>query len=259
MMRQCVVRDVQGTRALHGVGGTVDIGGSHFEGNLDGAIAAAAGSQVRIEHSFLVRNAAAEGGAISVVGTATKVVVVGTRIALNVASARGGGLHVAAGLLVLDNRTVLEGNRAPEVGRRGCNPMWWRLQPVLGFRNMCPSCSPTGPAYTPHVSQGATMQLSGGATSYVLPAPAGRWVNTTNPNPNPNPNTNPNPNPNPNPNQGALRRTMRHTLLCEARGLAFVRDHLVVAEYDSRGCSASRRASTRLLCFTLSGELRQVL
>ena len=59
--------------------------------------------------------------------------------------------------------------------------------------------------------------------------------------------------------EGALRRTMRHTLLREARGLAFVRDHLVVAEYDSRAASAHVRASSRLLCFTLSGELRQVL
>ena len=56
-----------------------------------------------------------------------------------------------------------------------------------------------------------------------------------------------------------LRRTMRHTLLREARGLAFVRDHLVVAEYDSRAAFAHVRASSRLLCFTLSGELRQVL
>ena len=59
--------------------------------------------------------------------------------------------------------------------------------------------------------------------------------------------------------EGVLRRTMRHTLLGEARGLAFMRDHLVVAEYDSRAASAHVRASSRLLCFTLSGELRQVL
>ena len=59
--------------------------------------------------------------------------------------------------------------------------------------------------------------------------------------------------------EGVLRRTMRHTLLGEARGLAFVRDHLVVAEYDSRAAFAHVRASSRLLCFTLSGELRQVL
>ena len=132
---------MQGTRALHaiGIGGTVEVGGSTFEDNSGGAVVAAAGSQVHISHSVLVRNTAAEGGAISVAGAATTLHLVGTRIALNVATARGGGLHVAGGVVTLDNRTVLEDNRAPE---------------------------------------GHTMQLLGGATSYFLPAPAGRWVNT---------------------------------------------------------------------------------
>jgi hypothetical protein len=42
-----------------------------------------------------------------------------------------------------------------------------------------------------------------------------------------------------------------------------VRDHLVVAErpsrYDSRASLSHVRASSRLLCFTPAGELRQVL
>ena len=117
----------------------MEVGGSRFEDNLGGAVMATAGSQVHISHSVLVRNTAAEGGAISVAGAATTLHLVGTRIALNAATARGGGLHVAGGVVTLDNRTVLEDNRAPE---------------------------------------GHTMQLLGGATSYFLPAPAGRWVNT---------------------------------------------------------------------------------
>ena len=92
-----------------------------------------------IAHSALERNEAEEGGAISVSGGNTTVHLVGTRVALNVATTRGGGLHVTGGVVALSNRTVLEDNSAPE---------------------------------------GHTMQLLGGATSYYLPAPAGRWVNT---------------------------------------------------------------------------------
>ena len=62
---------------------------------------------------------------------------------------------------------------------------------------------------------------------------------------------------------GSLVRTIAHPLLREGRGLAFVRDHLVVAEYDSRGefsgAGASTKPPTRLLCFAASGELRQVI
>jgi len=55
---------------------------------------------------------------------------------------------------------------------------------------------------------------------------------------------------------GVLLRSITHPLLREARGLAFVNEHLVATEYDTReGCSGS----TRLLCFTLAGELRQVV
>ena len=115
------------------------VGGSRFEGNLGGAVVAAAGSHVLIAHSALERNEAEEGGAISVSGGNTTVHLVGTRVALNVATTRGGGLHVTGGVVALSNRTVLEDNSAPE---------------------------------------GHTMQLLGGATSYYLPAPAGRWVNT---------------------------------------------------------------------------------
>ena len=57
---------------------------------------------------------------------------------------------------------------------------------------------------------------------------------------------------------GAFVKRIAHPLLREARGLAFVRDHLVVTEYDSRAFSSGRSA-TRLLCFTPCGELRQVL
>ena len=115
VMRQCAVRGVQGTRALHaiGIGGTVEVGGSTFEDNLGGAVVVAAG-KVRIAHSVLVRNTAAEGGAISVTGAATTLHLVGTRIVLNVATGSGGGLHVAGGVVTLDNRTVLEDNSAPE-------------------------------------------------------------------------------------------------------------------------------------------------
>ena len=106
---------------------------------MGGAVVAAAGSHVLIAHSALERNEAEEGGAISVSGGNTTVHLVGTRVALNVATTRGGGLHVTGGVVALSNRTVLEDNSAPE---------------------------------------GHTMQLLGGATSYYLPAPAGRWVNT---------------------------------------------------------------------------------
>ena len=110
------MRGVRGTRALQAIGngGTVEVGGSRFENNLGGAVVAAAGSQVHISHSVLERNTAAEGGAISVAGAATTLHLVGTRIALNVATGRGGGLHVAGGVVTLDNRTVLEDNSAPE-------------------------------------------------------------------------------------------------------------------------------------------------
>ena len=56
--------------------------------------------------------------------------------------------------------------------------------------------------------------------------------------------------------EGVLLRSIAHPLLREARGLAFVNEHLVATEYDTR--EGSRR-STRLLCFTLAGELRQVV
>ena len=58
---------------------------------------------------------------------------------------------------------------------------------------------------------------------------------------------------------GSLLRRITHPLLREARGFAFVRDHLVVTEYDTRAGEDSTRARTQLLCFTLSGELRQVV
>jgi hypothetical protein len=106
---------------------------------LGGAVVAAAGSHVLIAHSVLERNEAEEGGALSVSGGNTTVRLVGTRVALNVATTRGGGLHVTGGVVALSNLTVFEDNSAPE---------------------------------------GHTMQLLGGATSYSLPAPAGRWVNT---------------------------------------------------------------------------------
>ena len=115
-LTRCVVRGIQGTRALQAIGngGTVEVGGSRFEANLGGAVVAAAGSRVHISHSVLERNTAAEGGAISVAGAATTLHLVDTRIALNVATGRGGGLHVAGGVVTLDNRTVLEDNSAPE-------------------------------------------------------------------------------------------------------------------------------------------------
>ena len=110
------MRGVRGTRALQAIGngGTAEVGGSRFENNLGGAVVAAAGSQVHISHSVLEHNTAAEGGAISVAGAATTLHLVGTRIVLNVATGSGGGLHVAGGVVTLDNRTVLEDNSAPE-------------------------------------------------------------------------------------------------------------------------------------------------
>ena len=92
----------------------MEVGGSRFENNLGGAVVTAGGSHVHISHSVLERNTAAEGGAISVAGAASTLHLVGTRIALNVATGRGGGLHVAEGVVTLDNRTMFEDNSAPE-------------------------------------------------------------------------------------------------------------------------------------------------
>jgi hypothetical protein len=57
---------------------------------------------------------------------------------------------------------------------------------------------------------------------------------------------------------GTFVRRITHPLLREARGLAFVRDHLVVSEYDSRAIGTDR-VPTRLLVFTPCGQLRQVV
>ena len=145
IMNNCTVRGVQGTRALHANGGHSTIRNSTFEANQGGAIAATSG-KLFIWDSALVRNgerngAMAEyGGALAVKGNQTDVTVVATRIEHNYARLQGGGLHVAEGARVaLAIRTVLEENSAPK---------------------------------------GAAMQLSGGITYYVLPAPPGRWVNT---------------------------------------------------------------------------------
>ena len=113
-MRNCTVRDVQGTRALHANGGASKILNSLFEANLAGAIVAASGSKLFIGSSALVNNSAAIGGALKVTGNLTEVAVVATHIARNSAEVRGGGLHVASGSVVLANSTLLEKNTAPE-------------------------------------------------------------------------------------------------------------------------------------------------
>ena len=138
-MRNCTVRDVRGTRALHVSGGNSAVQSSRFEANLGGAVAASSGSRLLISSSFLVGNMVANGGALAVTGNLTEVTVAATRIERNSATLRGGGLHVAAGSVILANHTALEENAAPE---------------------------------------GATMHLSGGTTVFALPAPSGRWVNT---------------------------------------------------------------------------------
>ena len=139
-MHNCTVRDVQGARALHASGGVSTIRSSRFENNTGGALKASSGSKVLIRDSLLVNNrAVTNGGALAVAGSLTEVTVVATRIERNSAEKQGGGLHVAAGSVVLAHRTVLEQNTAPE---------------------------------------GAAVHLSGGRTVYALPAPSGRWVNT---------------------------------------------------------------------------------
>ena len=138
-MRNCTVRDVQGTRALHANGGDSAIRSSRFEANLGGAVAASSGSKLLLSSSVLVGNMAANGGALAVTGNLTEVTMVATRLERNSATLQGGGLHVTAGSVILANHTVLEENAAPE---------------------------------------GATMHLSGGTTVFALPAPSGRWVNT---------------------------------------------------------------------------------
>jgi hypothetical protein len=144
IMTNSTVRDVQGTRALHANGGSSTIRSSRFEANLGGAISATSGTawsdslRLILCDSALVRNEAEYGGALAVEGSKTKVAVVATRIEGNSATVQGGGLHVTNGTVMLANRTVLEGNSAPE---------------------------------------GAAMQLLGGHTSFALPAPPGRWVN----------------------------------------------------------------------------------
>ena len=140
-MRNCTVRDVQGTRALHANGGASTILSSLFEANLAGAIVAASGSKLFIGSSALVNNSAAIGGALEVTGNLTEVAVVATHIARNSAKVRGGGLHVAAGSVILAHGTLLEQNEAPE-------------------------------------GKGKAMHLSGGTTLFALPAGPGRWVNT---------------------------------------------------------------------------------
>ena len=138
-MRNCTVRDVQGTRALHARGGTSTILSSLFEANLAGAIVADSGSKLFIGGSALVSNSAANGGALAVTGDQTEVTVVATRIERNSAEVRGGGLYVSAGRVILARGSLVEKNAAPD---------------------------------------GAAMYLSGGRTVYALPAPSGRWVNT---------------------------------------------------------------------------------
>ena len=138
-MRNCTVRNIQGTRALHASGGTSTIQSSRFEANLDGAVVASSGSKVLIRDSLMVDNRAAKGGALAVTGSLTEVTVVATCIERNSAEIRGGGLHVAAGSVILASRTVLVQNTAPK---------------------------------------SAALHLSGGTTVFALPAPSGRWVNT---------------------------------------------------------------------------------
>ena len=140
-MRNCTVRGVQGTRALHASGGKSIIQSSRFEANLGGAIEASSGSNVLIRDSFLVKNTAANGGALAVTGNLTEVTAIATRIERNSAEVRGGGLHVAAGSVILAHGTLLEQNEAPE-------------------------------------GKGKAMHLSGGTILFALPAGPGRWVNT---------------------------------------------------------------------------------
>tara|TARA_B100000795_G_scaffold247342_1_gene213521 strand:+ start:44 stop:868 length:825 start_codon:yes stop_codon:yes gene_type:complete len=140
-MHNCTVRDVQGTRALHVSGGASTIRSSLFEANLGGAIAATSGSKLFVWGTWLVDNVATIGGALAVTGTLTEVTVVATRIERNSAEVRGGGLHVAAGSVILAHGTLLEQNEAPE-------------------------------------GKGKAMHLSGGTTLFALPAGPGRWVNT---------------------------------------------------------------------------------
>ena len=138
-MSNCTVRGVQGARAIHASGGVATIRSSVFEANLAGAIAATSGSHVLIRDSFLLRNAAENGGALAVAGSLTEVTAVATHIAHNSAKAKGGALHVEDGRVILALNTLLEHNVAVE---------------------------------------GAEMHLSGGSTVFALPAPPGRWVNT---------------------------------------------------------------------------------
>ena len=140
-MHNCTVRGVQGTRALHVSGGVSTIRSSLFEANLGGAIAATSGSKLFVWGTWLVDNVATIGGALAVTGALTEVTVVATRIERNSAEVRGGGLHVAAGSVILAHGTLLEQNEAPE-------------------------------------GKGKAMHLSGGTTLFALPAGPGRWVNT---------------------------------------------------------------------------------
>ena len=140
-MRNCTVRGVQGTRALHTSGGKSIIQSSLFEANLGGAIEASGGSKVFLRDSLLVKNSAANGGALAVTGNLTEVTVVATRIERNSAEVRGGGLWQNAGSVILAHGTLLEHNEAPE-------------------------------------GKGKAMHLSGGTTLFALPAGPGRWVNT---------------------------------------------------------------------------------
>ena len=138
-MRNCTVRDVQGTRALHARGGTSTILSSLFEANLAGAIVAASGSKLFIGSCHLYQNSAANGGALAVTGDQTEATVVATRIEGNFAEVRGGGLYVSAGRVILARGSLLVSNEAPE---------------------------------------GAAMYIGRGDVQYALPAPSGRWVNT---------------------------------------------------------------------------------
>jgi len=140
-MRNCIVRGVQGTRALHASGGKSIIQSSRFEANLGGAIEASSGSKVLIRDSFIVENTAVNGGALAVTGDLTEVTAIATRIERNSAEVQGGGLHVAAGSVILAHGTLLEQNEAPE-------------------------------------GKGKAMHLSGGTILFALPAGPGRWVNT---------------------------------------------------------------------------------
>ncbi len=141
-IENCTLRNISGARAaLRATGGTVSISNCTFADNQGGAIEAASGSQMTVVGSELVRNGASanRGGGIHVSGNATMLTVGGTSFESNSAIDSGGGLYVAGGTVVLANRTLLHGNDAP-------------VRP--------------------------TMDLAGGETSYALPAPSGRWVNT---------------------------------------------------------------------------------